>query len=186
MPKITESELIKGVYIVEPSVFGDDRGRFLESFRKEWFPQRSWDIVQCNRSESVRGVVRGLHYHYHQVDYWFVMSGMIRACLADIRPNSPTYKATQTIDMGDDNMVGLFIPVGVAHGFNTLSERVILTYVVDNYYNNSDEFGVAWNDPELNIDWGLDPADAVLSGRDASNPLLKDIDLASLMNFDSL
>lgn len=186
MPKITESELIKGVYIVEPSVFGDDRGRFLESFRKEWFPQRSWDIVQCNRSESVRGVVRGLHYHYHQVDYWFVMSGMIRACLADIRPNSPTFKATQTIDMGDDNLIGLFIPVGVAHGFATLSERVILTYVVDNYYNNSDEFGVAWNDPELNIDWGLDAAEIVLSGRDAGNPVLKDIDSEPLMSFDSL
>ena len=186
MPKITESELIKGVYIVEPSVFGDDRGRFLESFRKEWFPQRSWDIVQCNRSESIRGVVRGLHYHYHQVDYWFVMSGMIRACLADIRPNSPTYKVTQTIDMGDDNMIGLFIPVGVAHGFATISERVILTYVVDNYYTNSDEFGVAWNDPELNIDWGLDSTEAVLSGRDAGNPMLKDIDSESLMNFSSL
>ena len=185
MPKITESELIKGVYIVEPSIFGDDRGRFLESFRKEWFPQRSWDVVQCNRSESVRGVVRGLHYHYHQVDYWFVMSGMIRACLADIRPNSPTYKATQTLDMGDDNMVGLFIPVGVAHGFATVSERVILTYVVDNYYNNQDEFGVAWNDPELNLDWGLSPADIVLSGRDSANPQLKDIDPASLLNFDS-
>ena len=186
MTKITESEHIKGVYIVEPSVFGDDRGRFLESFRKEWFPQRSWDVFQTNRSESIRGVVRGLHYHYHQVDYWFVMSGMIRACLADIRPNSPTYKATQTIDMGDNNMVGLFIPVGVAHGFATLSERVILTYIVDNYYNNSDEFGVKWDDPELGIDWGLDPADIVLSGRDSGNPLLKDIDPASLMNFDSL
>ena len=186
MPKITESELIKDVYIVEPSIFGDDRGRFLESFRKEWFPQRSWEIVQCNRSESVRGVVRGLHYHYKQVDYWFVMSGMIRACLADIRPNSPTYKATQTLDMGDDNMVGLFIPVGVAHGFSTISERVILTYVVDNYYDNSDEFGVAWNDPELNIDWGLDPAEAVLSGRDANNPKLKDIDPETLMKFNSL
>jgi dTDP-4-dehydrorhamnose 3,5-epimerase len=186
MTKITESELIKGVYIIEPSVFGDDRGRFLESFRKEWFPQRSWDVFQTNRSESIRGVVRGLHYHYHQVDYWFVMSGMIRACLADIRPNSPTYKATQTIDMGDDNMIGLFIPVGVAHGFATLSERVILSYIVDNYYNSSDEFGVAWNDPELNIDWGLAPADVVLSGRDASNPMLKDIDPKTLMNFDSL
>ncbi len=186
MPNIVESELIKGVYILEPSVFGDDRGRFLESFRKEWFPQRSWDIVQCNRSESVRGVVRGLHYHYHQVDYWFVMSGMIRACLADIRPNSPTYKATQTLDMGDDNMIGLFIPTGVAHGFATISERVILTYVVDNYYNNQDEFGVAWNDPELGIDWGLDASEVVLSGRDSKNPMLKDIDQESLLKFDSL
>lgn len=83
-------------------------------------------------------------------------------------------------------MIGLFIPVGVAHGFATISERVILTYVVDNYYNNSDEFGVAWNDPELGIDWGLDSSEAVLSGRDSGNPMLKDIDQQSLMTFDSL
>ena len=183
MPNIIESDRIKGVYIVEPSIFGDERGRFLESFRKEWFPQRSWDIVQCNRSESVRGVVRGLHYHYNQVDYWFVMSGTIRACLADIRPDSPTYKHTQIIDMGDENLVGLFIPVGVAHGFATISERVILTYVVDNYYDNSDEFGVAWNDPELNLDWGLPLDEIVLSNRDAANPLLQDISSDTLLDF---
>ena len=83
-------------------------------------------------------------------------------------------------------MVGLFIPTGVAHGFATISERVILTYVVDNYYDNSDEFGVAWNDAELGIDWGLDASEVVLSGRDSQNPMLKDIDQASLLKFDSL
>ena len=178
MAVIKESELIKGVYTAEPRIFGDDRGRFMETFRKEWFPQRSWDIVQCNRSDSTQGVVRGLHYHFKQVDYWFVMSGMIRAALVDIRPNSPTFKQVQTLDMGDDNVMGLFIPVGVAHGFATLTEKITLTYVVDNYYDNSDEFGVAWNDPTLAIDWGID--EAVVSGRDANNPLLVDIPLYQL------
>ena len=173
MAILTESEQIKGVYIANVRVFGDDRGRFMETFRKEWFPQRSWDIVQGNRSDSTQGVVRGLHYHFKQVDYWFVTRGMIRAVLLDIRPDSPTFKQTQTIDMGDDNLVGLFIPVGVAHGFATLTEQVTLTYVVDNYYDSSDEFGVAWNDSAFDIDWGV--TDAVVSGRDAHNPCLADI-----------
>lgn len=183
MLNIVESDLIKGVYIVEPAIYGDERGKFMESFRKEWFPQRTWDIVQVNRSESVRGVVRGLHYHYKQVDYWFVMSGTIRACLADIRPDSPTFKQSQSIEMGDRNQIGLFIPVGVAHGFATISDRVILTYVVDNYYDNSDEFGVAWDDPELKLDWGLKPDEIVLSDRDAANPLLQNISVKSLQKF---
>ena len=170
MPKILESEQINGVFTVEPEVYGDSRGRFMESFRKEWFPQRSWEIVQCNRSESIQNVVRGLHYHFQQVDYWFVMSGMIRAALVDIRPDSPTFKATQTIDIGDTNRIGLFIPIGVAHGFNTLSENAILTYVVDNYYNNSDEYGIQWDDPALGIDWGIPVGqEPIVSGRDASN-----------------
>ncbi len=178
MAVITESGLIKGVYKTEPRIFGDDRGRFMESFRKEWFPQRSWDIVQCNRSDSTQGVVRGLHYHFKQVDYWFVVSGMIRAVLLDIRPNSPTFKTVQTFDMGDDNIMGLFIPVGVAHGFATLTERVTLTYVVDNYYDNSDEFGVAWNDPAFDIDWGV--SEVTVSGRDAQNRNLVDIPVGEL------
>lgn len=178
MPKITESTQIKDVLIVESNIYGDERGKFMETFRKEWFPQRSWENIQLNRSESIQNVVRGLHYHYRQIDYWFVMSGMIRAALVDIRPNSPTFKSTMTIDMGDSHRIGLFIPIGVAHGFNTLSEHVILTYVVDNYYDQSDEFGIAWDDPDLGIDWGVAADQAILSNRDISNPRLKDADLS--------
>ncbi|MEM7801882.1 MAG: dTDP-4-dehydrorhamnose 3,5-epimerase [Chloroflexota bacterium] len=178
MPKIEESTVIQGLFTMEPDVYGDERGRFMETFRREWFPQRSWERVQMNRSESIQNVVRGLHYHYHQVDYWFVMAGMIRAALVDIRPNSPTFKQTLTVDMGDDNRIGLFIPVGVAHGFNTLSERVLLTYVVDNYYDKSDEFGIAWDDPDLAIDWGIPHSQAIISQRDATNPRLKEADLS--------
>ena len=172
MVEIIESTEIVGVKFVRFAVFGDDRGRFMETFRKEWFPERSWDLFQMNRSESTAGVLRGLHYHHKQVDYWNVVKGDIRVGLADIRPSSPTYGASQTLDIGDVNLTGVFIPVGVAHGFLTLTDAT-LTYVVDNYYDGADELGVAWNDPELAVDWRAE--NPVLSGRDQQNPLLKDI-----------
>jgi dTDP-4-dehydrorhamnose 3,5-epimerase len=172
MPQIEESSLIKDVQIVTLTPFGDERGRFMETFRKEWFPQRSWQIMQSNRSDSRAGVLRGLHYHFKQVDYWYVVNGKIRAGLFDMRPQSPTYGATQTIEMGEENQLGLFIPIGVAHGFVTLTDAT-LTYIVDNYYDSYDEFGVAWNDPEVGLAWGVETP--VVSGRDAANPLWKDI-----------
>ncbi len=174
MPQIEESALIKDVYTVNFKAFGDERGQFMESFRKEWFPQRSWDMVQTNRSESVAGVIRGLHYHFHQVDYWMVAAGTIRAALYDLRPNSPTQGVSQTVEMGGDNKVGLFIPIGVAHGFVTLSDAVLI-YIVDNYYDGSDEYGIAWNDPEVAMPWGVESP--VISPRDANNPLVKNISL---------
>lgn len=177
MPDIKESTIIKDVQIVTLKAFGDDRGRFMETFRKEWFPQRSWQIIQTNRSDSIAGVLRGLHYHFKQVDYWYVVNGQIRAGLVDLRPNSPTYRASQTIEMGGDNQIGVFIPVGVAHGFVSLTD-VTLTYIVDNYYDGADEFGVAWNDPDVGPAWGVE--EPILSGRDAGNPFLKDIPAENL------
>jgi dTDP-4-dehydrorhamnose 3,5-epimerase len=172
MPQIEESKLIKDVQLVTLKPFADERGRFVETFRKEWFPQRSWEIIQSNRSDSRAGVLRGLHYHFRQVDYWYVVNGKIRAGLADIRPNSPTYGATQMVEMGQENQVGLFIPVGVAHGFVTLTDAT-LTYIVDNYYDSNDEHGVAWNDATLAVPWGVESP--LISERDAANPLLSDI-----------
>jgi dTDP-4-dehydrorhamnose 3,5-epimerase len=172
MTVVRESQAIQGVYIVELKAFEDERGRFSETFRKEWFPQRDWRRLQCNRSESHAGVLRGLHYHFHQVDYWCVMQGEIRAALADIRPDSPTFRATQIVPMDGDAQVGLFIPVGVAHGFAALRPTV-LTYVVDNYYDSNDEYGVAWNDPTLALDWGITALR--LSARDQANPRLDEI-----------
>jgi len=172
MSRIEESELISGVYVVQLQAYSDERGRFMETFRKEWFPQRSWECLQSNRSDSRAGVLRGLHYHHHQVDYWYAVGGRLRAAMVDLRPSSPTHMASQTLEMGDDNEVGLFIPMGVAHGFVALTD-VTLTYVVDNYYDGRDEFGVAWNDPELGLDWGVIPA--IVSGRDAANPRLQAI-----------
>ena len=172
MSHIQESPIIKDVQIATLKPFADERGRFMETFRKEWFPQRSWDIIQTNRSDSRVGVLRGLHYHFHQVDYWYVIAGKIRAGLYDLRPDSPTYGATQTIEMGEENQLGVFIPIGVAHGFVALTD-VTLIYVVDNYYNGEDEYGVAWNDPNINLPWGVESP--LISPRDAANPLLKDI-----------
>ncbi|MCL4869235.1 MAG: dTDP-4-dehydrorhamnose 3,5-epimerase family protein [Anaerolineae bacterium] len=174
MSIIEPSPLIDGVQIARLKLWQDDRGFFVETFRKEWFPQRSWDIVQTNRSESRQGVVRGLHYHFHQVDYWYVPRGMIRAVMVDLRPQSPTFRASLTLDMGEANPIGLFIPVGVAHGFAALTNAT-MTYIVDNYYDSRDEFGVLWNDPELNLDWGV--KNPIVSPRDMANPRMREVSL---------
>ncbi|MDX1614826.1 MAG: dTDP-4-dehydrorhamnose 3,5-epimerase [Candidatus Promineifilaceae bacterium] len=177
MPDIHPSQLIDGVQQVHLRAFGDDRGRFLEIFRKEWFPQRNWAQVQSNHSQSAAGVLRGLHYHHHQVDYWYVFQGQIRAMLVDLRPSSPTHLATESVLLSGADDVGLFIPTGVAHGFATLSEATLM-YIVDAYYDGTDEYGVAWNDPELGLDWGVD--DPVVSERDRQNPTLQEIAIADL------
>ncbi len=178
MPVIESVAQIADVRIVHIQAFGDERGQFMETFRTEWFPQRSWDIIQGNRSDSSAGVLRGLHYHHLQVDYWYVPRGRLRVGMVDLRPSSDTYLNTMTLDMGEENNLGLFIPVGVAHGFAALTD-VTLTYLVDNYYNGGkDENGVAWNDPTFDLDWGVD--DPIVSGRDQQNPLLKDISAEEL------
>lgn len=172
MPHIEESNVIKGLFCVKLPTFADERGYFMETFRKEWFPQRSWEIFQCNRSESIAGTLRGLHYHHHQVDYWYVTRGRLRVGLFDLRAASPSYQAVETVEMGDQNPIGLYIPSGVAHGFLALSD-VTLTYIVDNYYDGADELGVAWNDPDIGLDWGVEPR--FVSPRDEANPRYRDI-----------
>lgn len=179
MTRIVESKLISGVFIVELSSFSDERGRFLETFRKEWFPQRSWEKIQMNRSESKANVLRGLHYHFDQVDYWYVQSGIIHVGLVDLRPSSPTYMTAQKLAMDSANDMGVYIPVGVAHGFRAVTDA-IHTYVVDNYYDGGqDEYGVAWNDPDLGLDWGVSEP-PLISKRDASNFRLRDIPVEQL------
>jgi dTDP-4-dehydrorhamnose 3,5-epimerase len=173
MTEIISSAQIDGVKFVRVRAFGDERGRFMETFRKEWFPERNWQIVQANRSDSVAGVLRGLHYHFHQVDYWFVVRGTIRVGLADLRRGSPTENASQVVEIGDDNLMGVFIPPGVAHGFYALTDAT-LTYLVDNYYDGDDELGVAWDDPTLSVPWGVDAP--ILSSRDRNNPRLEEIE----------
>jgi dTDP-4-dehydrorhamnose 3,5-epimerase len=164
---------IEGVYTVPMQVFGDERGRFMETFRREWFPQVTWDRLQTNRSDSKAGVLRGLHYHFHQVDYWYVSAGRVRAGLVDLRPSSRTYRNATILEVGEANNIGLFIPEGVAHGFLAVTDCTLL-YLVNNYYDGGkDEFGVAWNDPDINLKWGAENPE--LSGRDLNNPLLKNI-----------
>lgn len=169
MTEIVESELIRGVKFARLRAFADERGRFVETFRKGWFPERTWEIVQTNRSDSRAGVLRGLHFHAHQVDYWYVPSGRILVGLADLRRSSPTFRSSQVVEIGDSNQMGIFIPIGVAHGFYALTDAT-LTYLVDNYYDGADESGVAWNDPDLAVPWNVDAP--LLSPRDRANPLL--------------
>jgi dTDP-4-dehydrorhamnose 3,5-epimerase len=121
--------------------------------------------------------LRGLHYHHKQVDYWQLLAGKIRVGLADLRPWSPTYRATEIVELDAAQPMGLYIPVGVAHGFYALTDATLL-YLVDNYYTGSDELGVAWNDSELSVKWGVD--NPILSERDATNPRLADIPPALL------
>ena len=125
MAQIRDFEAIRGVQIAELNVWKDERGQFLETFRKEWFPQRTWERVQTNHSESQAGVLRGLHYHHHQVDYWYVPRGMIRIAFADLRPDSPTYLKSAVLEIGETNPVGVYIPVGVAHGFVALTNATL-------------------------------------------------------------
>jgi dTDP-4-dehydrorhamnose 3,5-epimerase len=167
------STLITGVYYVPIKVFSDERGRFMETFRREWFSWVNWDKIQHNRSDSMAGVLRGLHYHHHQIDYWYVPKGVIRMGMVDLRPSSPTYMATEVLEIGEDNNTGVFVPVGVAHGFYALTDATLM-YVVNNYYDGgADERGVAWNDPDIGIDWGV--TDPLLSPRDQQNRFLRDI-----------
>lgn len=176
MAKLITSDLIDDVVIVEPTIHADDRGYFIETYRREWFGLGR-EMVQGNRGNRQQGSVVGLHYHLHQADYWYVPSGHARVVLHDLRQGSATEGATQMLDMGEvdgeeNNHLGLFIPPGVAHGFASLSDCVI-TYLVDGYYNTADELGVLWNDPVIGADWGLE--NPILSGRDAANPLCADI-----------
>lgn len=168
-----ESALIAGVYTVELTAFGDERGRFTEVFRKEWFPQRDWGRLQWSRSESRQGVLRGLHYHRAQVDYWHCAAGRLRVGLVDVRRSSPTRGNRQLLDLDQERLSAVYVPVGVAHGFYALTDAMLL-YLVDNYYDGSDELGVAWDDPALGLDWAL-PAAPVLSDRDRRNPLLAEV-----------
>jgi dTDP-4-dehydrorhamnose 3,5-epimerase len=171
-PEFIHSSQIEDVCTVRFHAYSDERGQFMETFRKSWFPARTWDIVQANRSQSAPGVLRGLHYHHKQVDYWQVLEGTMRVGLADLRPSSPTYRAVETIDLDAAAPCGLYIPVGVAHGFLAQSTATLI-YLVDNYYDGGDELGVAWNDPTLAIPWGV--VAPIVSERDAQNPRLADI-----------
>ena len=173
MTEITPSKTIDGVQIVRPRAFADERGEFMEIFRREWFTQVDWSKIQSNRSISKANVLRGLHYHFQQVDYWYVPQGRIRAGLLDLRPHSPTYQAAMTLEMGEENNLGLFIPVGVAHGFYAITDCTLI-YYVNNYYDSTDEFGVAWNDPAIQLDWETD-GDPIVSERDVANPRMTDI-----------
>jgi dTDP-4-dehydrorhamnose 3,5-epimerase len=166
MPELIPSATIADVVLVRPDVHGDLRGRFVETYRRSWFPNGR-EMVQGNRSEKQAGAVVGLHFHLHQADYWYLLRGRARVVLHDLRVGSKTDGATEVIDLDEDVDLGVYIPPGVAHGFAALSDS-LLTYLVDNYYNPDDELGLAWDDPAVGADWGV--PDPILSARDQNNP----------------
>lgn len=167
MPVVVEkSPLIEGVHIVRFQKFADSRGYFYESYRRTWIPEAR-EMIQGNTSFSQAGVLRGMHYHLKQADFWSVPVGKVRAAVYDFRPHSPTKGAAQVLDLGQDAAAGLYIPKGVAHGFCALQES-FMTYLVDEYYDGDDEKGIRWDDPAMGIDWGL-TAPPIVSERDAKN-----------------
>jgi len=171
MPTVTTSDAIEGVHIVEPDIHGDQRGLFIETYRREWFPNGR-EMVQANRANRQAGALVGLHYHLHQADYWYVPFGTAMVVLHDLREGGPSDGATLSLELTGENHRGVFIPPGVAHGFAAVTDMVI-TYLVDGYYNPQDELSVAWDDPDVAADWGI--TDPVLSERDQSNPRRSDL-----------
>jgi len=177
--EVREVEEIAGVYLVEPRVSGDDRGLFVETYRRQWIPDAR-EMLQSNRADRAAGCIVGLHYHLHQADYWYVPFGTARVVLHDLRAGSPTDGATMTVDLGSrpdgtHDHRGVYIPPGVAHGFAALTDMTI-TYLVDGYYNPADELGVAWDDPDVGAAWGVEHP--ILSDRDRANPRRRDLDPA--------
>jgi len=171
MPEVVDAG-IAGVSLFPLTAHPDDRGSFTEVFRQERLPPGGPMMLQANLSLSRAGVLRGLHFHRRQADYWCVFSGRAFVGLYDLRRGSPTEGKKAEIRLDEqEGRRGLYIPKGVAHGFYAETD-VQLQYLVDQYFTGADEFGITWNDPELGIDWpGRDP---ILSDRDRSNGTLAD------------
>lgn len=171
---------IEGLLIIEPTVFGDSRGYFFESYNKQRFNEATGldiDFVQDNQSKSCYGVLRGLHFQkppYAQRKLVRCVRGKVLDVAVDIRKSSPTFGKYVAVELTEDNHRQLFIPHGFAHGFVVLSEEAIFQYKCDNFYHKESEGAIAWNDPEINIDWTITFDDVMLSDKDKVNPLLKD------------
>lgn len=172
---------IKEVIIIEPRIFNDARGYFFESFSERDFNSHVHQVkfVQDNESKSSYGVLRGLHFQkppFCQSKLVRVIKGAVLDVAVDIRKGSPTFGKHVAVELTEDNHRQLFIPRGFAHGFSVLSDEVIFQYKCDNFYAPQSEGAIAWNDPDLNIDWKI-PADRIiLSEKDKNHPLLKDAD----------
>ena len=170
---------IEGVVIIEPRIFKDDRGYFFESFSQREFEEKvcKTTFVQDNESKSSYGVLRGLHFQkppFAQSKLVRVIKGVVLDVAVDIRKGSPTFGQYVSVELTGENHRQFFIPRGFAHGFSVLSEEVIFQYKCDNFYSPQSEGAIAWNDPDLNIDWRI-PAEKVdLSEKDSKHPRLKD------------
>ena len=173
--KITTST-IEGVYIIEPNVFGDDRGYFMESYSKSLLTELGInnDFVQDNEAFSTKGVLRGLHYQCGecaQAKLVRVIQGEVLDVIVDVRPDSKTYGEHFGIRLSGENKMQMLVPRGMAHGYIVLSDTAIFAYKCDNEYNKASEGGLLFNDPKLKIDWILDPSSFLVSEKDIVLPV---------------
>ena len=178
MPFEFEPQKIKDVILIKPKVFGDNRGFFIESYKKSDFVANGIDIEfnQDNHSKSSKGVLRGLHYQeepYGQAKIVRCIKGRIYDVAVDIRQNSQTFGQYVKIELSEENKQMLFIPEGFAHGFVVLSDEAEILYKASGEYAPQADRGIIWNDTDINIDWGID-FDPILSEKDKKQPTLKE------------
>ena len=169
---------IEGLFIIEPMVFGDDRGYFMETYHAEEFKEAGLDLtfVQDNQSKSKKGVLRGLHFQYTkpQGKLVRVLRGIVFDVAVDLRNNSPTYGKWEGIILSEENKKQFYVPEGFAHGFVVLSDEAEFTYKCTNFYDSEDEGGILWNDPSISIDWPIDIDEVILSEKDKKWDTLKE------------
>ena len=173
---------IKGVFIIEPKVFSDARGYFMEAWKKAEFEAHVGPVefVQDNESKSSYGVLRGLHYQKgdcSQAKLVRVIKGKVIDVAVDIRKSSPTFGKHVMVELSEENKRQFFIPRGFAHGFLVLSPEAIFTYKVDNPYAPQADAGIRFDDPELGIEWPIDAKDMLLSEKDTKHPSLRDAEV---------
>ncbi len=180
-------EPLPGVLILEPEVFADDRGFFMESYNRRRLAEAGidHDFVQDNHSRSVRGVLRGLHYQLGRAQAKLVRAtrGRVFDTVVDIRRGSPTFARWAGVELSEDNRLMLYAPKGFAHGFVALSEVAEFQYKCSDFYSMEDERGIIWNDPSLAIEWPLGGAEPILSARDRGWPTLADQATSDLPTF---
>lgn len=172
---------ITGLALIEPSVFGDERGFFAETYRREWHAQvgipAAEQFIQDNHSRSSRGVLRGMHFHVGSGVAKLVRCsrGRIHDVVVDLRRGSPSYGEWEGFELDDELMRILYVPVGFAHGFCVLSDVADVIYKQTAYYDPHIERGIAWNDPDVGVRWPLPDAELIVSARDRDAPLLGEI-----------
>ena len=172
---------IDGVWILEPRVFNDARGYFFEAWKQADFDEHIGhhvEFIQDNESKSSYGVLRGLHYQkgeFSQAKLVRVIKGKVLDVAVDIRKSSATFGKYVAVELSEENKRQFFIPRGFAHGFSVLSEEAVFQYKCDSYYAPESEGSLAWNDPDLNIDWNVPAGSEILSDKDRMSPRLKDI-----------
>jgi dTDP-4-dehydrorhamnose 3,5-epimerase len=175
-----ETTPIKDLLIINPSVYEDNRGYFFESYNQRFFREQGiyTNFVQDNQSISVKGVLRGLHFQKiaPQAKLVRCIVGEVYDVVVDLRKSSETYKKWFGVKLSEDNMKMMFVPKGFAHGFVTLSDVAVFHYKCDELYMPSADGGIIYNDPEINIDWGVDVSQLIMSDKDRVLPKLADIE----------